>query len=105
MSAARRSARAYAVVAVASDLLVLYVWLGVHSVAMPTVGLVLTPAGYALHWPVAAYLAASIGVSTEAAVAMIFLIFQEFRIWIPSASIKSITWPTNEVARSINILY
>ena len=62
-TAARRSARAYAVVEVVSDLLVLYVWLGVHSVAMPTVGLVPTPAWYTLHWPVAAYLVASIGVN------------------------------------------
>ena len=62
-TAARRSARAYAVVEVVSDLLILYVWLGLHSVAMPTVGLVLTPAWYALHWPVAAYLVASIGVN------------------------------------------
>lgn len=62
-TAARRSARAYAVVEVVSDLLVLYIWLGLHSVALPTVGLVPTPTWSALHWPVAAYLAASIAVS------------------------------------------
>lgn len=59
-TAARRSARAYAAVEVVSDLLALYFWLGAHSVNVPAVGLVLTPAWYALHWPVAAYLVTSI---------------------------------------------
>lgn len=67
-TAARRSARAYAVVDVVSDLVILYVWLGVLSVTLPPVGLVLTPVWYAIHWPVAAYLVASIGVSVADAV-------------------------------------
>lgn len=61
-TAARREARVNGIVEVVVDLLVLSWWLGAHSVALPELGLVLTPVWRALHWPVAFYLTASIGV-------------------------------------------
>lgn len=60
-AAARRSMRANAVAEVVVDLLILSWWLAVHPAA-PLAGVLLTPAWRMLYWPVAAYLAASIGV-------------------------------------------
>ncbi len=61
-ASARLSQRAHAVADVVTDLLLLALWLRVHPVAMPEMGIVLTPVWLALHWPVAVYLAAAIGV-------------------------------------------
>lgn len=61
-AAARRSMRANAVAEVVVDLLVLSWWLAVHPVAIPELALVATPVWRMLHWPIAIYLAASIGV-------------------------------------------
>ena len=61
-AAARRSMRANAVAEVVVDLLVLSWWLAVHPVAIPELGVVLTPVWRMLHWPVAIYLGASIAV-------------------------------------------
>jgi hypothetical protein len=61
-AAERRSARLHAAADAATDLLLLAVWLGVHPALPPQLGIVLTPLWPALHWPVAAYLAASIAV-------------------------------------------
>ena len=61
-ASARLSQRAHAVADVVTDLLLLVLWLRVHPVAMPEMGIVLTPVWLALHWPVALYLIASIGV-------------------------------------------
>jgi len=54
--------RANAVAEVVIDLLVLSWWLAVHPVAIPELGIVLTPVWRMLHWPVAIYLGASIAV-------------------------------------------
>jgi hypothetical protein len=59
---ARRSMRANAVAEVVVDLILLSWWLAVHPVAIPELGVVLTPAWRMLHWPVAIYLGASIAV-------------------------------------------
>jgi hypothetical protein len=60
-AAARRSQRVHAAADVVGDLVVLALWLAVRPVAPPELGLVVTPVWGALHWPVAVYLLASIG--------------------------------------------
>jgi hypothetical protein len=61
-STARRSLRANAIAEVAVDLLALSWWLAVHNPASQLMGILLGPAWRMLYWPVATYLAASIGV-------------------------------------------
>lgn len=56
---ARGRRRTNAIAELVADLLVLSWWLDVHPAALPELGIVLTPVWSALHWPIAALLAAS----------------------------------------------
>jgi hypothetical protein len=55
--------RVHAIAEVAAHLLALAWWLGVRVPAIPDLGIDLTPTWRALHWPIAALLAASLAVA------------------------------------------
>jgi hypothetical protein len=59
---ARQELRFGGVAEAVANLLVLSWWLNVHGAAMPELGIVLTPAWHALHWPIAVLLGASAAV-------------------------------------------
>jgi hypothetical protein len=59
---ARQELRFNAIADAVANLLVLSWWLDVHPVAMPELGIVLTPVWQILHWPIAALLGASVAV-------------------------------------------
>jgi hypothetical protein len=67
-AAARLSQRGYAIAEVAGDAIGLWWWLGFQAPRIPELGLVVTSTWSALHWPVAAFLAASIALGLADAI-------------------------------------